>query len=278
MRKIVSSIAAAAIAVSTISFFSVSASAFDDADVNTVSLMSETLTEAIEVDNTIIPAGTTAVSVYINNNVGFNASSTKFQIGTSADVVKTTGGKIVIAKGDALGDSIIAGVETNDVAAFSTASAESNKTDGKLFTFYTSSFSESKNSVSVLSSEFSDYGEVTVESVYNNNRTHIHYIHGDVNNDNDITPADAVAYEQARAKSASGVLPLSWVNAAPTYFFPTIVYPEAASIYFDNRSITYNDYTYVVLLYDSLVSTGQPFDPSDIDPLCNLGMVIDIGD
>jgi len=272
MKKIISTIAAAAMAATSISAFS--ALAVDESVNNAITVSTSVVNEATIVDGTVIPAGSTAVTVSIDNNTGFDAFSTKFELDNVVDIIKTFGNEIVINEGIALGDSAIVGSENNGVIAFSSASADVNREDGALFTFYTSSLS-STDEIDIVNSSFHDYSESSINTSASTDMIiHIHFIHGDANNDDDIDLQDAVAYEQARAQFTGGIVPFSYVKNHLSEVFPGVTYYQAIQIYEDERSITYQDYTYVILLYDAAMTSGQGFDPSSISDDCILGHIV----
>lgn len=85
MKKIISSLAASLMAVSTIT--SVSVSAENTEKENILSVSTEILSESVIIDNTVIPAGTSAVTVSISGNNGLSSSSAKLVVGDAYNII-----------------------------------------------------------------------------------------------------------------------------------------------------------------------------------------------
>ncbi|MDE7364419.1 MAG: hypothetical protein K2N27_05985 [Ruminococcus sp.] len=135
MKKIISTFTASLMAVSALT--AVSASALNVKKDNALTITTESLKTAITADNgTVVPAGSLAVTVSIENNSGFNSSANKLVVGKSYDFIVSDFGEPAITKGSVMGDSIVCAAENNNSIAVASASADYNYSDGVMFTFY----------------------------------------------------------------------------------------------------------------------------------------------
>ncbi|MDE5557027.1 MAG: hypothetical protein K2J32_04945 [Ruminococcus sp.] len=135
MKKIISTLIASLMAVST--FTAVSVSASNVSAINKYTISTSTVENDTVVEEATIPAGSVAITVNINNNLGFTASATKLNVGELADVVVDEAGRPVVTKGDVLGDDFItASAVKNGTVVVSSASAKKTNTDGEMFTIY----------------------------------------------------------------------------------------------------------------------------------------------
>lgn len=108
-----------------------------ESDVYSVSY--ETLaTEITADDGNMIPAGSVAVTMSINNNTGFNANTLTLDINEGYSVLTNADGKPILDKGTVLADALTSAAVSDDetVLCVSSASAQVNNTDGALFTVY----------------------------------------------------------------------------------------------------------------------------------------------
>ncbi len=273
MKKVISAIAASVLAVSA--FPISSASAIETAPANELSVSTEVLETSITVGDTVIPAGATAITINANNLTDFNATRTKLEI--NGNVVVGNNDLPVVSKGNLLDNSHIVGFVNEDIAVFSSASADSASGSGELFTFYINSEENvSSDDFEILDCFFDDVS-VSLENVNQPMGSSAgFYIAGDMNDDDVISVSDAVCVDQALIKAKMSYLPYNFVNSLPTYYFPYIYVADAAFIYTDFRPITKVNTADVILYYDAVTAGGGTFDPLDIDPLCRLGMPVPV--
>ncbi|MDE6678990.1 MAG: hypothetical protein K2K02_08105, partial [Ruminococcus sp.] len=136
MKKLISAFIASVLSVSALS--AVSATAVKIPETNKYTVSTSNIENDTVVDETIIPAGSVAVTVKINNNYGFSASATKLNIGEFADVVVDEEGCPVVTKGDVLDDFITASAVKDGTIVVSSASDKKTNKDGEMFTIYVS--------------------------------------------------------------------------------------------------------------------------------------------
>lgn len=141
MKKIISSLAASLMAVSTIT--SVSVSAENTAKENILSVSTEILSESVIIDNTVIPAGTSAVTVSISGNNGLSSSSAKLIVGDAYNIITVSENQPVLNEGAVLDDFSVASAENNNCIAVVAASADYTYRDGDMFTFYVEKVNDS---------------------------------------------------------------------------------------------------------------------------------------
>lgn len=165
------------------------------AETNAVNITTSTVTEAIvTADGTIIPEGTTAISLEIQNNTGFDISEIKMNVNTS--LLSDASGMPIVSVGNVCGDAtVVAAQEGANVAITSIASSICN-TDGTLATVYVSNTA----SIAVEDAEFrkgslTNYNESGISSYAET----VEYTIGDVNGDGNITADDAYIARNAFA-------------------------------------------------------------------------------
>lgn len=255
MKKIISTLAASLMAVSSLAAFSASAV---NAEENVVSIKTETLSADVTADNgAIIPSGATAVTVSISNNSGFVAKSVKLDVG-SADVIVDESGNLVVDSGKVIEDSIIGSAENNGIVMLASASAKENTSDGDIFTFYVS---DSSADVSIIAID----PQVEAESVAMPFATRYSYQLGDVNGDKYINSVDATYILSAISIYEEDVnddaLPVSKANENILLYFPynTPRKAEVADVN-ESGSITNLDAQFVMNYY-SAMATGGEVDP-----------------
>lgn len=157
------------------------------------------------------------MTVSIANNTGFDASTTKLDIG-DADVLVDADGRPIVSKEDLLEDSTVVSVtKDNFVAVSSILSSDANE-DGEMFTIYLSSL---PSSVSVW-----NINNAAVDLSQGNNRDDVFHI-GDVNNNGYIDSVDASQVAYAVSLYTEGVLTVSIADGNLSYYFPYI--PSSAS-------------------------------------------------
>ena len=273
MKKVISAIAASVLAVSA--FPISSASAIETAPANELSVSTEVLETSITVGDTVIPAGATAITINANNLTDFNATRTKLEI--NGNVVVGNNDLPVVSKGNLLDNSHIVGFVNEDIAVFSSASADSASGSGELFTFYISSEENVSSDDFEILDYFFDDASVSIENVNQPMGSGAgFYIAGDMNDDDVISVSDAVCVDQALAKAPISPLYHPYVESMPAYYFSYIYVADAAFIYTDYRGITKINTFDVILYYDAVTAGSGTFDPLDIDPLCRLGMPVPV--
>lgn len=141
MKKIISSLAASLMAVSTITLVSVSAE--NTAKENILSVSTEILSESVIIDNTVIPAGTSAVTVSISGNNGLSSSSAKLVVGDAYNIITVSENQPVLNEGAVLDDFSVVSAENNNCIAVVAASADYTYRDGDMFTFYVEKVNDS---------------------------------------------------------------------------------------------------------------------------------------
>ncbi len=230
MKKLTSSLVAAGMLAASIA--PVYASAISVKPLNELSIESETLTEDITIDGKVIPSGTLAVTVNIENNTGFDNSRTMIEIGEAYDVVKGDDDLPVLANGEVLDESLTYSFEANNVMAVVSASARMENTDGAMFTFFVEENESSTNkAISII-----DVPEAAAVPLnVNSTNAYRQYLIGDVNNDYYIDASDAslILYaESVRPAIFTHGLPVYVANANLSYYFvPNCICAEAADTY-----------------------------------------------
>lgn len=184
MKKIMMPILASAVlTVSSLSVISASA-----VESNELSITAKPITsDIISDDGTVIPAGTIALTVNINNNCGFDSSATKLDVGMFADVVVNEFGRPVVNKGDVLDDFIIASALNNGTIVISSASDNNTNVNGEMFTIYVADNYSGVNIEDITNEVISTEMGNTVTTL----STRYTYCIGDVDNDGYINSSDS---------------------------------------------------------------------------------------
>lgn len=187
MKKIISSIAASLIAASTVTAFSVSAENTEKE--NILSVSTEVLSESVIIDDTLIPSGTSAVTVKIDGNSGLNSSAVKLVIGDAYNVITTSENKPILNEGSVLNDFSVVASENNNSIAVVAASADYTYRDGDMFTFYV----ENVNNIGDTSINIVDMPSLKVEEAVSTFSVNgfKYATCGDVNDDGYIDSVDA---------------------------------------------------------------------------------------
>ncbi len=263
MRKLISTIAASAMALSALT--AISASAANAPQNNGFDVATEVLSSAVTAsDGTVIPAGTTAITVSISGNTGFSSVMTKLDI-ASADVIVGEDGSPVVDAGEALGDSLISGAECNGIVAFAAASADENTADGDVFTFY----ADNVDSVSIIDNETAEQISSVETGIIPMSSNAGYYVCGDVDNNDSVDSVDASAVLTALKKSSRPSLAYNTVNVYPKYYFPAISTAKAAFIWthpdnledFNNKDAVVNERTATeILSYYSAHQVGSYYE------------------
>lgn len=245
------------------------------AETNAVNITTSTVTEAIvTADETIIPEGTTAISLEIQNNTGFDISEIKMNVNTS--LLSDASGMPIVSVGNVCGDAtVVAAQEGANVAITSIASSICN-TDGTLATVYVSNTA----SIAVEDAEFRK-GSLTNcdESDISTCDVEVEWTIGDVNGDEKITADDAyivrnaisIGQENSELKrygsSSYYYLSLATVGLEPQkYGFSRMRYAKAADgdenwSLFDCDLQSLSD-VYQILYYYTCTSIGKSYNVS----------------
>lgn len=259
MRKILNKVCASTIA----SILAVSAMplAFNSiaAEDNALSVSSQVISTDAEVDGTVIPAGSVAVTVSIANNAGFSSYSTKLLLGSAYDIILDENNRPIVESGAAIGDSRIGSSYKNNTVVVSTASAGENTEDGAMFTIFASvDDSKKETNISVFDNSHMDYGTKLQPT-----RT-AYYRVGDVNSDNNINSEDASDVLAAIQMTGTGQLPYLIASLIPNVYFPNI--SDIRSAYIWSLPMEFPDVPSIrvttadeILDFYSCQSTGQPY-------------------
>ncbi len=256
MKKIISAFVASVLSVSALS--AVSATAVKIPETNKYTISTSNIENDTVVNETIIPAGSVAVTVNINNNYGFSASATKLNIGEFADVVVDEEGCPIVTKGDVLDDCITASAVKDGTIVVSSASDKKTNKDGEMFTIYVA---ENYSGVSVK--------DITNESILmetdteaNTNAVAYRYKIGNVDNDQYINAVDATMVLHATSvfkdknpdKNPNADFTVSLANEYIDEYFPNIRSARVADTN-KNGIINKADANNILKFY-SYVSTG----------------------
>ena len=250
MKKVISAIAASVLAVSAFPISSVSATNVSNTPTNDVlSMSTEVLETSIIVNDAVIPAGATAVTVNVSNNTGFDSSATKINVG-NANVIVDENGCPVFSTGDVLEDTMVASAKKDNFIVVTSASANETFDNGEMFTFYVSGGS-SKMSIVDIEEELVDINAQPDRSIYT-------YFIGDVHHDGHIDAADASTVLHAISlytpTQSQPNLTVAIANANLSTYFPLIHYAQAAD---PNKTgaITSSD-SQCILNFYALTSVG----------------------
>jgi hypothetical protein len=224
MKKFMSVLAASVMAVSALSVFSASAAVEE----NFLSINTEVITEAFTTtDGTVIPAGTTAVTLNISDNTGFDSFTTKLNIG-SAELIVDEDGTPVYTAGDVLENAMVASATNNGLVSVVSASSEEIDFDGELITFYISSGFVGASILDEDLESFTGYAASPASTL-------ISYTIGDVNQDGAIDAVDASGilhaidvYKNDYKISSRPNLTVSFANLHKSEMLPYASTAEAA--------------------------------------------------
>lgn len=262
MKKFISAISASVLAVSALPV--VTASAVNHAEENILSVSAETVSEALTVDETVIPAGAVAVTVNIADNSGFISTTTKLDLGAYG-VISNEKGIPAVVTGNATEGSLVTGSVNEGVAVFATVGTKEDNTDGSLFTFYVNDNSVDASDITVSDFETVGYADISasVMSVRATNKYGDYYRIGDVDNDGYIDSVDATMVRMAIAENGGNKLLVSTANADLRRFFvETTVCAQTADPDL-TKSINDLDAEDIMIWY-SCASTGKEYsDKSD---------------
>ena len=247
MKKTISAIVASVIAVSALT--AVSASAINLEEENVLSVSTETVASTMTIDGTEVPAGDVAITDNIDNNSGFNSSTTKIELGEAYNVITNSVDIATITIGTVMGDSHVCAIEKNNTIVIASASASDNVSDGAMFTFYAI---ENKNS-SDKSINFIDINN----NVPTSNARSITYRIGDVNQDNTINASDSSDVLSAIALNGGKKINVSTANANLSYYFPNALRAESADT--DKSTYITQGDADDILLYYTCTQTGSNY-------------------
>ena len=240
MKKIFSALITSAIVVSSTA--SLIANSTNTEKTNALSVTSTSVSEALVLsDGNIIPAGSVALTVNIANNTGFDASTTKLDIG-NANVLVDDKGDPIVSKEELLEDSIdVSATKDNFVAVSSILNSDADE-DGEMFTIYLSSL---PSSVSVW-----NINDVSVDLSQGNTRDTVYHI-GDVNDNGYIDSVDASQVSRAVELYSGTVYGWLWVNIANanlSYYLPYSPYADLGDTN-NNAALNYDDTQNIMQFY-----------------------------
>ena len=233
-------ILSSAIVVSSIA--SLIANATNTEKINALSVTSTSVSEALVLsDGNIIPAGSVALTVSIANNTGFDASTTKLDIG-NANIIVDDKGEPIVSKEELLEDSIVVSAAKDNYVAVSSILGSDADEDGEMFTIYLSSL---PSSVSVW-----NINDAAVDLNQGNTRDTVYHI-GDVNDNGYIDSVDASQVSRAVELYSGTVYGWLWVsiaNANLSYYLPYSPYAELGDTN-DNYALNYDDTQNIMHFY-----------------------------
>lgn len=199
-KKILSTTSVVAI-LATMAAMPVSATGSFDYD-----LSYETLTQAIETrDGDIIPAGSIAVTLSLEENAGFDADTITFDIGENNSVLTDNAGNPIVTKEYLLEDALAAAASYDSTVCVAVAMSDHCTEHGEMFTFYL----EGGMGASGADVEITNVNEETVQisgsgslnggetvgvntfTLYENGHWYLCYYTGDATNDNEVNASDA---------------------------------------------------------------------------------------
>lgn len=252
MKKIISSLIASGMLVASVA--PANASVLSDDTLNSLSLCSSVLTEDVVINGTLITSGTTAVTVNITNNTGFDNSRTVLNLGEAFDVIEGEDNNPIIANGIVFDDSLSCAVENDNILAVVSASADIKDDDGAMFTFYVNVDEENNdNSISIL-----DMPEITEETAPVNNRSGW-YLLGNVNGDSVVDGRDATKVLTVVMNDTTYPdhrLPIGYVQSNISTLFPDIPYSVIADTFITTTYDQYGD----PIINENYVSQEDAYD------------------
>lgn len=237
MKKIISTFTASLMAISA--FTAVSASALNVKKDNALIITTDTLKTTITADNgTVVPAGSLAVTVSIENNSGFNSSANKLVVGKSYDFIVSDFEEPAITKGSVMGDSIVCAAENNNSIAVTSASADYNYSDGAMFTFYLKQ-NDNSDDTNITFQEIDTSHMTSLGSGISVQSTKVEFRYGNVNDPYDpnrflIDATDASAVLGAIQANGGAKLQVSVANTHLDDFLPDALCAQAADVNADN--------------------------------------------
>lgn len=237
MKTIISTLAASLMTVSA--FTAVSASALNVKKDNTLIITTDVLKTAITADNgTVVPAGSLAVTVSIENNSGFNSSANKLVVGKSYEFIVSDFEEPAITNGSVMGDSIVCAAENNNSIAVTSASADYNYSDGAMFTFYLNQ-NDNSDDTNITFQEIDTSHMTNLDSGISVQSTKVKFRHGNVNDPFDpnrflIDSTDASDVLRAIQANNGAKLKVSEANTHLDDFLPDALCAEAADVTADN--------------------------------------------
>lgn len=252
MKKIISTLVASLMAVSALTAISVSAS--NVSEINKYTISTATIENDTIVDETTIPAGSVAITVNINNNYGFNASATKLDIGTLADVVVDETGRPVVTKGNVLDDFITASAVKDGTVVVSSASDKETNTNGEMFTIYVANDYSGASVEDITNESISIEADGTATTL----NTRYEYYIGDINHNGYINSIDASqllgAISDFKDEYPNTDFTVDFADAHLSDYFPNAHYANVADTN-KNNLINKADANNILQFY-SYVATG----------------------
>lgn len=191
-------------------------------EVDVVEVSYETLAAPVVAnDGTEIPAGSTAVSVFISNNAGFQGDSLTFNVG-NAVALTNADGVPVVDNGEVLGkDAVVSSAQNSSTFVVAYVATEEKDADGELFTFYLS------DPADVTVSETAETAVTNHRDSFSTLGTKKFWIIGDVNGNFDVSVDDAVYVMNAVTKSGGRMAAVEDLDEDLSTYFPDLAIPSA---------------------------------------------------
>ncbi|MBE6851734.1 MAG: hypothetical protein E7504_08445 [Ruminococcus sp.] len=209
---------------------------------NAYTLSYKTLSENyITNDGQSIPAGSTAITVSVSGNTGFDCNMLHLSLSGNNSTHSDSNGALIMEKGRMLRQALVSGTEHANGLCIAIASPENITADGELFTFYVKNTASDFAAVSSVKQEL--IPEISqVEKTDHPSRswrntpdgplyTTWHFLAGDADDNGIINMSDAVYILRACAKAENNELSVTEIDDhAETWkkFFPPARSAECA--------------------------------------------------
>lgn len=254
IKKITATLMAATTLTVGMAGMNANASGIELNESNCFSVTTNTVTDVVVGnDGTIIPIGSTAVTVSLSGNTGFDSTTTTLDIGT-ANVIVDNEGNPVYNVGTVLESSLIASATNDNIVAFSSASANDVCCNGELFTFYISS---GLDEIEIIDEEMET--SASIGNFISPTATLYSYMIGDVDQSNKVTASDASTilyaislYEQ---EFNNTILTVGYANYRLNHYFPDALRAESADGDASNTITAYD--ASLVLTYYTNAAAGN---------------------
>lgn len=203
----------------------------------------ETLTQAIQTaDGNVVPAGSIAVTLSLEENAGFDADTITFDIGENNSVLTDNAGTPIISKEYLLLDERAAASSSGSTLCVAVAMSSHCVEHGEMFTFYLAGGTGASGAdVEVTNTtedsvQISGTGNLNGEPAasvntfveFHNGHWYICYYTGDANNDDEVNASDAALISIMCASVPAHKLSVS--DPAVATYFPNIPYPEQPDV------------------------------------------------
>ena len=198
----------------------------------------ETLTQAIQTaDGNVVPAGSIAVTLSLEENAGFDADTITFDIGENNSVLTDNAGNPIVTKEYLLEDALAAAASYDSTVCVAVAMSDHCTEHGEMFTFYL----EGGMGASGADVEIADVSEETVQisgsgslnggptagtnafmKKNENNIWYLCYYSGDANDDNEVNATDAAVINIACASAPGYEISVNDTNFSD--YFPDLYF------------------------------------------------------